>query len=175
MGYSAVMQQYLAVRNSLPKDCLLLFRLGDFYELFFEDAVTASALLDVVLTSREGGQGRVAMCGIPFHAVEGYVQRLIRAGKKAAICEQVEDPKKAKGLVRREVTRIITPSTFVEDDSPDGYDSRYLVAVARLPKLWGLACLEPTTGEFIVSEYSQDEEVLAELARLCPTELLIPQ
>ena len=175
MGYTAVMQQYLAVRNSLPKDCLLLFRLGDFYELFFEDAVTGSALLDVVLTSREGGQGRVAMCGIPFHAVEGYVQRLIRAGKKAAICEQVEDPKKAKGLVRREVTRIITPSTFVEDDASDGYDSRYLVAVARLPKLWGLACLEPTTGEFIVSEYSQDEEVLAELARLCPTELLIPQ
>jgi len=175
MGYTAVMQQYLAVRNSLPKDCLLLFRLGDFYELFFEDAVTASALLDVVLTSREGGQGRVAMCGMPFHAVEGYVQRLIRAGKKAAICEQVEDPKKAKGLVRREVTRIITPSTFVEDDASDGYDSRYLVAVARLPKLWGLACLEPTTGEFIVSEYSQDEEVLAELARLCPTELLIPQ
>ena len=175
MGYTAVMQQYLAVRNSLPKDCLLLFRLGDFYELFFEDAVTASALLDVVLTSREGGQGRVAMCGMPFHAVEGYVQRLIRAGKKAAICEQVEDPKKAKGLVRREVTRIITPSTFVEDDSSDGYGSRYLVAVARLPKLWGLACLEPTTGEFIVSEYSQDEEVLAELARLCPTELLIPQ
>ncbi|MFQ5803590.1 MAG: DNA mismatch repair protein MutS [Candidatus Methylomirabilales bacterium] len=175
MGYTAVMQQYLAVRNSLPKDCLLLFRLGDFYELFFEDAVTGSALLDVVLTSREGGQGRVAMCGIPFHAVEGYVQRLVRAGKKAAICEQVEDPQKAKGLVRREVTRIITPSTFVEDESSDGNDSRYLVAAARLPKLWGLACLEPTTGEFIVSECGRDEEVLAELARLSPTELLIPQ
>ena len=175
MGYTAVMRQYLAIKNSLPKDCLLLFRLGDFYELFFEDAVTASPLLDVVLTSREGGQGRVAMCGIPFHAVEGYVQRLVRAGKKAAICEQVEDLKKAKGLVRREVTRIITPSTFVEDQQSDGKDCRYLVAVATLPKLWGLACLEPTTGEFTVSEYSRVEDVLAELARLGPTELLIAQ
>lgn len=175
MGYTAVMKQYLAVKDSLPKDCLLLFRLGDFYELFFDDAVTASALLDVILTSREGGQGRVAMCGIPFHAVETYVQRLIRAGKKVAVCEQVEDPKKAKGLVRREVTRIITPSTFVEDDSADGKDSRYLVAIARLPKLWGLACLEPTTGEFTVSEYRHTEEVLAELARVCPTELLVPE
>lgn len=175
MRYTAVMQQYLAVKSSLPKDCLLLFRLGDFYELFFEDAITASALLDVVLTSREGGQGRVAMCGIPFHAVDGYVHRLIRAGKKAAICEQVEDPKKAKGLVRREVTRIITPSTFVEDEASDGKNSRYMVAVARLPKRWGLACLEPTTGEFAVSEYTQVEEVLAELVRLGPTELLVPQ
>ena len=175
MRYTAVIQQYLAVKSSLPKDCLLLFRLGDFYELFFEDAITASALLDVVLTSREGGQGRVAMCGIPFHAVDGYVQRLIRAGKKAAICEQVEDPKRAKGLVRREVTRIITPSTFVEDEASDGKNSRYMVAVARLPKRWGLACLEPTTGEFAVSEYAQVEEVLAELMRLSPTELLVPQ
>lgn len=176
MRYTAVMQQYLAVKSSLPKDCLLLFRLGDFYELFFEDAVTASALLDVVLTSREGGQGRVAMCGIPFHAVDGYVQRLIRAGRKVAFCEQVEDPKKAKGLVRREVTRIITPSTFVEDDeASDGKNSCYMVAVARLPKVWGLACLEPTTGEFTVSEYNRADEMLAELARFCPTELLISQ
>ena len=175
MAYTAFMQQYLDVKNSLPKECLLLFRLGDFYELFFDDAVTASALLDLVLTSREGGQGRVAMAGLPFHAAQGYVQRLVRAGKKVAICEQVEDPKKAKGLVRREVIRIITPSTFVEDESSDGKDSRYLVAVARLPKIWGLACLEPTTGEFAVSEYDHPEEVLAELARLNPIELLIPQ
>ncbi|MFQ5962459.1 MAG: DNA mismatch repair protein MutS, partial [Candidatus Methylomirabilales bacterium] len=175
MGYTAVMQQYLAVKNSLPKDCLLLFRLGDFYELFFDDAITSSALLDLVLTSREGGQGRVPMSGIPYHAAQGYLQRLIRAGKKVAICEQVEDPKKAKGLVRREVTHIITPSTFVEDESANGKDSRYLVAVARLPKMWGLACLEPTTGEFAVSEYGDTEEVLAELERLNPTELLIPQ
>ncbi|MFQ5532576.1 MAG: DNA mismatch repair protein MutS [Candidatus Methylomirabilales bacterium] len=175
MGYTAFMQQYLAVKNSLPKECLLLFRLGDFYELFFDDAVTASALLDLVLTSREGGQGRVAMCGIPFHAAPGYVQRLIRAGEKVAICEQVEDPKKARGLVRREVTRIITPSTFVEDESSDGKDCRYLVAVAYVPKRWGLACLEPTTGEFSVSECSQADEVLSELVRISPTELLIPQ
>ncbi len=175
MSYTAFMQQYLAVKNSLPKDCLLLFRLGDFYELFFDDAVTASPLLDLALTSREGGQGKVAMAGIPFHAAQGYVQRLIRAGKKVAVCEQVEDPKKAKGLVRREVTRIITPSTFVEDEFSDGKDPRYLVAVARLGGHWGVACLEPTTGEFTVSEYRHTEEVLAELARLSPTELLIPQ
>ncbi|MFQ5657237.1 MAG: DNA mismatch repair protein MutS, partial [Candidatus Methylomirabilales bacterium] len=175
MAYTAFMQQYLAVKNSLPKECLLLFRLGDFYELFFDDAVTASALLDLVLTSREGGQGKVAMCGVPFHAAQGYVQRLIRVGRKVAICEQVEDPKKAKGLVRREVTRIITPATFVEDESSDGKDSRYLVAVAHVPKCWGLACLEPTTGELTVSEYSQVDEVLAELLRISPTEFLIPQ
>jgi DNA mismatch repair protein MutS len=188
VAYTALMQQYLAIKKSLP-ECLLLFRLGDFYELFFEDAVTASGLLDLVLTSREGGQGKVPMCGIPFHALPGYVQRLIRAGKKAAICEQVEDPKQAKGLVRREVTRIITPSTYVEDETFEGRDSRYLVAVARpggapgryaaagasLPKLWGLACLEPTTGEFAVSECHHPEELLDELARLVPTELLIPQ
>lgn len=175
VGYTAVMQQYLAVKNALPKDCLLLFRLGDFYELFFDDAVAASALLDLVLTSREGGQGRVPMSGIPYHAAQGYVQRLIQAGKKVAVCEQVEDSKKAKGLVRREVTRIITPATFVEDESPDGKDSRFLVAVACLPKMWGLACLEPTTGEFTVSEHEHADEVLAELQRLDPTELLIPQ
>ncbi len=175
MAYTPFMRQYLAIKSSLPKDCLLLFRLGDFYELFFDDAVTTSALLDLVLTAREGGQGKVPMCGLPFHAVQGYVQRLVRSGKKVAICEQVEDPKKAKGLVRREVTRIITPSTFVEDESSDGKDSRYLAAVARLPKLWGLACLEPTTGEFTVSESSHTEELRAELARLNPTELIMAQ
>lgn len=175
MAYTPFMRQYLTIKNSLPKDCLLLFRLGDFYELFFDDAVTTSALLDLVLTAREGGQGKVPMCGIPFHAVQGYVQRLVRAGKKVAMCDQVEDPKKAKGLVRREVTRIITPSTYVEDESSDGKDSRYLVAVARVARLWGLACLEPTTGEFTVSEFSHPEEVLAELSRLNPTELIMAE
>ncbi len=175
MAYTAFIKQYLSLKKSLPDDCLLLFRLGDFYEFFFEDARIAAGLLDLVLTSREGGQGKVPMCGIPFHALQGYVRRLVQAGKKVAICEQVEDPKKAQGLVRREVVRIVTPSTYVEDEGPNGKDFRYLAALARLPKIWGLAFLEPTTGAFSLSEHSSLEEVQTELARLNPTELLLPR
>ena len=115
VALTPLMEQYLAVKRQYA-DAVVLFRLGDFYEVFFEDASQVSALLDLTLTARDGGDGKVPMCGVPHHAVQGYLARLIKAGKKVAICEQVEDPKLAKGLVKREVVRVVTPSTFIEND-----------------------------------------------------------
>ena len=114
--YTPMMEQYLKVKEENP-DCLLMFRLGDFYELFFEDAVTASKELELTLTGRDCGQAeRAPMCGVPYHAIEGYLQKLVSKGYKVAICEQMEDPKQAQGLVKREVTRIVTPGTNINSD-----------------------------------------------------------
>src|SRR3990167_9326613 len=109
MKLTPMMEQYLAVKKTLPGNTILFFRLGDFYEMFFEDAALASRVLDIALTGREGGEaGRVPMCGVPFHAAKSYIHRLIQEGLKVAICEQMEDPRFAKGIVKREVTRIIS-------------------------------------------------------------------
>ncbi|MGH7966081.1 MAG: DNA mismatch repair protein MutS, partial [Candidatus Binatia bacterium] len=145
MALTPLMEQYLAVKRQYP-DAVVFFRLGDFYEVFFDDAAPVSALLDLTLTARDGGDGKVPMCGVPYHAVQGYVARLVKAGKKVAICEQVEDPKTAKGLIKREVTRVVTPSTFIEGDADTG--SPFLLGLARVEDQWGLALLEPNTGLF---------------------------
>ncbi len=116
MALTPIMEQYLATKRQYA-DTVVFFRLGDFYEVFFDDAPQVAALLDLTLTARDGGDGKVPMCGMPYHAVQGYVARLVKAGKKVAICEQIEDPKTAKGLVKREVTRVVTPSTFIENDA----------------------------------------------------------
>ncbi len=168
MALTPLMEQYLTVKRQYA-DAVVLFRLGDFYEVFFEDAEHVSSLLDLTLTARDGGDGKVPMCGVPYHAVQGYLARLIKAGKKVAICEQVEDPKLAKGLVKREVVRVVTPSTFIENDADTS--SPLLLGVARVEKQWGLALLEPNTG--VLQFWEERDETLSEtLERVTPSELV---
>jgi DNA mismatch repair protein MutS len=168
MALTPLMEQYQATKRQYS-DAIVMFRLGDFYEIFLDDAKEASALLDLTLTARDSGEGKVPMCGVPYHAVHGYLARLVKAGKKVAICEQVEDPKTAKGLVKREVTRVVTPSTFIENDADP--TSPYLLSVCGAERQWGLALLEPNTGHFLFWEES--EETIAEaLERLTASELV---
>ena len=171
-----MMKQYAQAKAEHP-DAVVLFRLGDFYEMFAEDAVICSRLLELVLTSREVGKGRrIAMCGVPVHAVESYIARLIDAGCKVAICEQMEDARFTKGLVRREVIRVITPGTVVEEGMLVEGDSNFLVAFCEVEGAYGLATLEVSTGEFLATTLEGAEAhdaLLAELTRLRPAECLI--
>ena len=140
-----MMQQYLQIKEQ-HKDALLFFRLGDFYELFFEDAITASKELEITLTGRDCGlEERAPMCGVPYHSVEGYISRLIEKGYKVAICEQLEDPSKAKGIVKRDVVRIITPGTLVETSMLDEKSNNYLVSLCRGGEIWGLSIADVST------------------------------
>ena len=147
-GYTPMMQQYLKIKAEYD-DCLLFFRLGDFYELFFDDAKEASNVLEITLTSREGGkEQRVPMCGVPYHSADSYIARLIQKGYKIAVCEQVEDPAHAKGVVRREVVQVITPGTVMDDHMLDEKRNNYLVAVCKSGTQYGLAAADISTGEF---------------------------
>jgi DNA mismatch repair protein MutS len=173
------MRQYLDVKRQ-HRDALVLFRMGDFYELFYEDAITASRVLELTLTSRakDATGTAIPMCGVPAHAVDGYLGRLIRKGYRVAICEQVEDPRKAKGLVRREVTRVVSPGTFTDASYLDAREPAYLVGV-RPPgggvAAWGLACLDVSTGQFAAAEFAGAhalDGLAAELSLIAPRELL---
>ena len=147
MSLTPMMKQYQAIRKTLSQDTVLFFRLGDFYEMFFDDAKRASAILDITLTARGGeNSGKVPMCGIPFHASQGYINRLTRSGLKVAICEQVEDPKLTKEIVKREVVRIISPATNLEDDADSIDVHNFLAAVYKVKKLWGCAYLDNSLG-----------------------------
>ena len=168
MALSPTMQQYRDTKREYP-DAIVLLRLGDFYEIFFEDAQEAAPLLDLTLTSRGTGPDRIPMCGVPYHAVQGYIARLIKAGRKVAICDQLEDPKTAKGLVKRGVTRVVTPSTFVENE--DDPSSPSLLGLAWTGKVWGLAWLEPATGLFQFWEAAADTLSDA-LDRVGPSEIV---
>src|SRR5437764_4043539 len=148
-----LMRQYAAVKKEHPQT-LLFFRLGDFYELFFDDAVVAGHELQITLTSRNKEKGiGIPMCGVPYHAAEGYISKLIRRGFKVAICEQVEDARLAKKLVRREVTRVVTPGTAA-DSSLGLEENNFLAAVASLGERVGFAALDLSTGEFRATEFS---------------------
>jgi DNA mismatch repair protein MutS len=174
MSLTPMLQQYQALRKTLPRDSILFFRLGDFYEMFFDDAKKASAILDITLTGRDGGlDSRIPMCGVPYHAAQGYINRLTRAGLKVAVCEQVEDPKLAKGIVRREIVRIITPATNLEDDGAET-PFNYIVSLSPGKKVWGCAYLDLGTGEFRVGEFSSVKELEDELVRLRPRECVMP-
>jgi DNA mismatch repair protein MutS len=146
-----MMQQYRELKRRYP-DYLLLFRLGDFYEMFFEDAELGARLLQITLTSRQKGDGGIRMAGIPHHAAEGYIGRLIRAGQKVAVCEQMEAPGKGKKLVRREVVRVITPGTVTDTQLLDGAQNNFLLAIHRAAKSVGVALVDVSTGEFAVGE-----------------------
>ena len=170
-------KQYMSIKEEYP-DAILLFRMGDFYEMFFEDAVEASRILDITLTSRNREkEQKVPMCGVPAHAADPYISRLVRAGKKVAICEQVEDPKKAKGLVRREVIRVLTPGLITEEDGLEPKANNYLVAINpghKKTEPWGLAYMDLSTGEFRLTELSDEKECMEEIFRLDPSELVLP-
>lgn len=150
-----VMRQYLSAKAAHP-DALLLFRMGDFYELFFEDAVTAAGALDLTLTARnKGSDDEIPMAGVPHHAASAYVQRLLEQGFKVAICEQMADPSKVKGLVPREVVRVVTPGIVYDDAGLEARQNHYLVAVERVGELsgvFGIAALDLTTGELSACE-----------------------
>jgi len=176
-------RQWQAVKRQYP-DALLLFRMGDFYEMFDEDARIGARELELTLTSREAGQGRrIPMCGVPHHAVQRYLRQLVKKGYRAAICEQVEDPKLAKGLVKREITRVVTPGTLLEDEFLDRTLGNFLTALASDGLIWGLASVDISTGDFVVTEIIDDhpmsparfpDAVWEELGRIDPAEVLAP-
>jgi DNA mismatch repair protein MutS len=171
-----MMRQYLEIKSKYPES-LLLYRMGDFYEMFMEDALTASRVLDIALTSRDRqAQNPVPMCGVPYHAAESYIAKLVSAGYKIAICDQVEDPRKAKGLVRREVTRVLTPGLIVDNQNLTSNQPNYLAAVyeSGRGKPIGLAFLDISTAEFRVTELDSEESLLEELFRISPKEILLP-
>ncbi|MDD5455039.1 MAG: DNA mismatch repair protein MutS, partial [Candidatus Ratteibacteria bacterium] len=173
-SFTPMIQQYLTLKNKYL-NAILFFRLGDFYETFFEDAKTASKVLQIVLTSREAGNNKkVPMAGIPYHAVEGYLAKLIRAGHKVAICEQMEDPSKAKGLVKREVVRVITPGTVVESALLEDKGNNYILSFFPGRDKVGFSFLDCSTGEFKVSEIPL-EQFPIEVSRLAPSECLLPE
>jgi DNA mismatch repair protein MutS len=174
-----MMRQYMDIKKQYP-DAILLFHLGDFYEMFAEDARTAAPVLEVTLTSREAGNmGRVPMCGVPCHSVEGYIARLVAQGFKVAICEQLEDPAQAKGLLKRGVTRVITPGTFFEGQTQDQSRNNYIVCVAPAgPESYGLAVADVGTGYFGVTAFNGPgarERLYDELYRLQPVEAVLPE
>ncbi|OPY10662.1 MAG: DNA mismatch repair protein MutS [Syntrophus sp. PtaB.Bin001] len=169
------MKQYVEVK-ALHSDCIVLFRMGDFYEIFFEDAVTASKILDITLTSRNKGKDdSVPLCGFPYHSVSTYIPKLIGKGFKVAICEQVEDPKLAKGVVKREVVRIVTPGLVVDSENLHAKENNYLAAVCPLDGHIGLAFLDISTGEFRISDFRDAQFFEMEIATLEFREMIIPQ
>jgi DNA mismatch repair protein MutS len=171
-----MLRQYMDVKARYP-DAILFFRIGDFYEMFFEDAETASRILEITLTSRDRNRDDVApMCGVPVQAAESYLVRLVQAGKKVAVCEQVGDPVSAKGLVRREVVRVVSPGLITEEGGLGARNNNFLVCIVHVPKCgWGLSRLDISTGEFGVTEFAGEDDVFDELARLEPAEVLLPQ
>ena len=171
-----MMRQYFEIKAAHP-DAILFFRLGDFYEMFLDDAVVASKILDITLTSRnKGAADEVPLCGIPFHSCQPYIAKLVQNGHRVAICEQVEDPKAAKGIVRREVVRVVTPGLVVDTDTLDPRRNNYLAALAPGGGgRWGLACVDITTGEFRATESAALAEIGTELAARDPAEVLLPE
>ena len=153
---SPMMQQYLLLKESY-KDCILMFRLGDFYEMFFEDAQTASKELELVLTGRDCGlEERAPMCGVPYHSVNNYIKKLVENGHKVAICEQMTDPATSKGLVEREIVRVITPGTVIEENMLERESCRYILSVFWKKPILGCAWCDVSTGEFVVDQIKAD-------------------
>ncbi len=172
-GYTPMIQQYLAIKEE-AQDAFLFFRLGDFYEMFFDDAINASRELEITLTGREGGgPQKIPMCGVPYHSAENYVSRLVEKGYKVAICEQVEDPAAAKGVVRREIVRIVTPGTVMEAKALEGASNNFIASVVQVGGMTGLAACDLSTGELYVTSFPQQLEALSdELNVYKPSELV---
>ena len=167
-----MMQQYWKLKREHP-DQLMFYRMGDFYELFYEDAKKAAKLLDITLTARgQSGGNAIPMAGIPFHSAEGYLSRLVKLGESVVICEQIGDPATSKGPVERQVVRIITPGTVSDEALLDEHRDNLLAAVVGDEKLFGLSVLDITSGRFSVQEFGGWETLLAEVERLNPAELL---
>lgn len=167
-----MMQKYLETKKEHP-DCILFYRLGDFYEMFFEDALTASRELEITLTGKNCGlKERAPMCGVPYHAVDNYLNRLVAKGYKVAICEQVEDPKQAKGLVRREVTRIVTPGTNLNVQAMDEERNNYIMSIAWFQGKSGISIADVTTGDYYLTEVEDNRKLLDEVNKYSPREII---
>ena len=170
--YTPMMQQYLKTKEEY-KDCILFYRLGDFYEMFFEDAQIVSKELELTLTGKSCGmEERAPMCGIPFHAVEGYLNKLVSNGHKVAICEQVEDPKLAKGLVKREVIRIVTPGTNCDMQALDETKNNYLMCIVYMADRYGISIVDVSTGDYYVTEVDSERKLLDEIHKFAPSEIV---
>src|SRR5262249_26094501 len=171
-----MLEQYFEIKRQVP-DAILFYRLGDFYEMFFEDAEKAAPLLDLVLTARNKGQNYEApMCGVPYHSADGYIAKLIRHGLRVAICEQTEDPAVAKGLVKREIVRVVTPGTATENTIVER-DSCYLLSLVPNGTSIGAAYLDVSTGDFFVTTYGNaaDARLGDDIARFAPREAIVPR
>ncbi len=170
---SPMMKEYIKTKTEVGSDCLLLYRLGDFYEIFFEDAILCSKELEITLTGKQCGlEERAPMCGVPFHAVDGYVNKLIKKGYKVAICDQVEDPKLAKGLVKREITQIITPGTNTSTALLDDNQNNYIVCLCSVGEKIGISIADVTTGDFYLSEVEGQRALMDELYKFNPSEII---
>ena len=167
-----MMQQYLEIKKEY-KDCILFYRLGDFYEMFYEDALTCSKELEITLTGKNcGSEERAPMCGVPFHSVDGYLNKLISKGYKVAICEQVEDPKSTKGIVKREVVRIVTPGTNLNTQAIDESKNNYLMSIVYTTNAYGISTVDVTTGDYYVSEVDNVRNLLDEINKFMPSEII---
>ena len=174
--FSPMMQHYLETKNQY-KDCILFYRLGDFYEMFFDDAINVSKELELTLTGKECGmEERAPMCGIPYHAAETYISKLISKGYKVAICEQLEDPKKAKGMVKRDVIRIVTPGTVIEANLLDDRKNNYIMSIYKNGIYFGITVCDVTTGDFRTTEIREKNNftiLIDELSKYSPAELVV--
>ncbi len=167
-----MMQQYMDTKSQYP-DCILFYRLGDFYEMFFEDAVTASRELEITLTGKSCGlEERAPMCGVPYHAVDNYLNKLVSKGYKVAICEQMEDPKQTKGLVKRDVVRIVTPGTNLAAQALDETKNNYLMCIVYIADRYGLSIADVTTGDYFVTELPDSAKLIDELYKFMPSEII---
>jgi len=167
-----MMQQYMETKEQY-KDCILFYRLGDFYEMFFDDAITVTRELDITLTGKSCGlEERAPMCGVPYHAVEGYLNRLVQKGYKVAICEQVEDPKLTKGIVKREVVRIVTPGTNLNMQALDESKNNYIMCIVYIGDQFGMSVADVTTGDYFVTELDDVKKLIDEIAKFAPSEII---
>jgi DNA mismatch repair protein MutS len=167
-----MMQHYLQTKEENP-GCILFYRLGDFYEMFFDDAILVSKELEITLTGKSCGlEERAPMCGVPFHAAETYLTRLVSKGYKVAICEQVEDPKMAKGMVKREVVRVVTPGTNLDSGSLDETKNNYLMAIVYMEDSYGITIADVTTGDCFVTEVDSERKLMDELNKYSPSEII---
>ena len=167
-----MMQQYMETKEQY-KDCILFYRLGDFYEMFFDDAITVTRELDITLTGKSCGlEERAPMCGVPYHSVEGYLNRLVQKGYKVAICEQVEDPKMAKGIVKREVVRIVTPGTNLNMQALDESKNNYIMCIVYIGDHFGMSVADVTTGDYFVTELDNERKLMDEIAKFAPSEII---
>lgn len=172
MALSPMMREYLKTKEEY-KDCILFYRLGDFYEMFFDDALTVTKELEITLTGKDCGlEERAPMCGVPFHAAETYIKRLIEKGYKVAICEQVEDPKTAKGLVKREVIRVVTPGTTLDATALDETKNNYLMSIVAMEDRFGCAIADITTGDCFLTEVDKPQKLLDEINKFTPAEII---
>lgn len=170
-----MVQQYHSIKKEYP-DAILFYRMGDFYEMFFEDAEIASRVLDITLTSRnKKDEEPIPMCGVPYHAAQRYIARLIENGHKVAVCEQVEDPRQAKGIVKRDVVRVVTPGVVIDTELLDAKSNNFIVALSRYKNYFGIAYLDISTGDFRITESDSFTAMVDESLRIDPSEILIPE